>query len=105
MASNTEELVRQFVEDVTAAIDAEANARAAMAVEQALGGGDGRGSAARRAPARRAGPGVSRARRLQGQYLGRLRSLKGRNRARVRAVAKKDGVAKALQLANSILRR
>ena len=48
---------------------------------------------------KRASPKVARARKLQGQYLGALKSLKGANRAKVKAVAKDKGVAEAVKLA------
>jgi hypothetical protein len=44
-------------------------------------------------------PKVARARKLQGQYLGALKSLKGADRAKVKAVAKEKGVAEAVKLA------
>jgi hypothetical protein len=42
---------------------------------------------------------AARARKLQGQYMGALRSLKGADRAKVKAVAKQKGVATAVKLA------
>jgi hypothetical protein len=42
---------------------------------------------------------VARARKLQGQYMGALKSLKGADRAKVRAVAKEKGVAEAVKMA------
>jgi hypothetical protein len=58
--------------------------------------------AAKPAAAKRAAkatPKVARARKLQGQYLGALKSLKGADRAKVKAVAKDKGVAEAVKLA------
>ena len=52
--------------------------------------------------AKKATPKVARARKLQGQYLGALKSLKGADRAKVKAVAKDKGVAEALKLATGI---
>ncbi len=49
--------------------------------------------------AKKATPKVARARKLQGQYLGALKSLKGADRAKVKAVAKEKGVAEAVKLA------
>ena len=49
--------------------------------------------------AKKATPKVARARKLQGQYLGALKSLKGANRAKVKAVAKEKGVGEAVKLA------
>lgn len=48
-------------------------------------------------------PAGLKTRRLQGQYIGRPRNLKGANRIRVRAVAKKDGVPPAIALADRLL--
>jgi hypothetical protein len=48
---------------------------------------------------RTATPKAIRARKLQGQYMGALKSLKGANRAKVKAVAKEKGVAEAVKLA------
>jgi len=45
---------------------------------------------------------VARARKLQGQYLGALKSLTGADRAKVKAVAKDKGVADAVKLALSM---
>jgi hypothetical protein len=47
---------------------------------------------------------VAPARRLQGQYIGLLRSLTGRVRQRVQATARKDGVRSALRLARQLKR-
>ena|ERR1039457_2315931 len=49
--------------------------------------------------AKMATPKVARARKLQGQYLGALKSLKGADRAKVKAVAKEKGVAAAVKMA------
>jgi hypothetical protein len=45
---------------------------------------------------------VARARKLQGQYLGALKSLKGADRTRVKKTAAEKGVAEAVQLALSL---
>ena len=50
----------------------------------------------------KASPKVARARKLQGQYLGALKSLSGGNRAKVKAVAKDKSVAEAVKLALSL---
>jgi len=47
----------------------------------------------------KATPKVARARKLQGQYMGALKSLKGADRANVKAVAKDKGVAAAVRMA------
>jgi hypothetical protein len=44
-------------------------------------------------------PKAARSRKLQGQYMGALRSLRGAERANVKAVAKDKGVAEAVKLA------
>jgi hypothetical protein len=54
--------------------------------------------------AAKATPKVARARKLQGQYLGTLKSLKGADRAKVKAVAKEKGVAAAVKLAAGMKR-
>jgi hypothetical protein len=55
---------------------------------------------ARKAP--KASPKLARARKLQGQYLGALKSLTEADKAKVRVVAKAKGVADALKLAKSL---
>jgi hypothetical protein len=47
-------------------------------------------------------PKVARARKLQGQYLGALKSLKGADRARVKKTATEKSVAEAVKLAQSL---
>ena len=47
-------------------------------------------------------PKGARSRKLQGQYLGALKSLKGANRAKVKRTAKEKGVAEAVKLALSL---
>jgi hypothetical protein len=51
---------------------------------------------------RKATPKVADARRLQGQYLGALRSLTGADRARVKKTAAEKSVAEAVKLAESL---
>jgi hypothetical protein len=50
----------------------------------------------------KATPKVARARKLQGQYLGALKSLTGAARAKVKATAKNKSVAEAVKLALSL---
>jgi hypothetical protein len=45
---------------------------------------------------------VSSARHLQGQYLGHLRALRGEARRRVQTLARRDGVAAAVELARRL---
>jgi hypothetical protein len=52
--------------------------------------------------AKKATPKVARARKLQGQYLGALKSLKGADRAKVKKTAAEKGVAEAVKLARSL---
>ena len=52
--------------------------------------------------AKKATPKVARARKLQGQYLGALKSLTGADRARVKQTAADKGVAEAVKLAQSL---
>ena len=52
--------------------------------------------------AKMASPKVARARKLQGQYLGALKSLVGADRAKVKQVAKEKGVADAVKLAMTL---
>ena len=47
-------------------------------------------------------PKVARARKLQGQYLGALKSLTGADRAKVKQVVKEKGVAEAVKLAKTM---
>jgi hypothetical protein len=72
-------------------------ASAKLAARKARGAGPVPASAK---PIRKGPP--SPARRLQGKYLGALRSLKGEARARVKAVANEKSVAEALKLALSL---
>jgi len=51
---------------------------------------------------KRTTPKVARARKLQGQYLGALKSLTGADRAKMKKTAAKMGVAEAVKLAQSL---
>jgi hypothetical protein len=109
-------LVQDFTSQIVALIQAEATERARAAIlgafsESAPKRGPGRppGSGRRGRPPTRLGlasrpHAVSDGRRLHGQYIGRLRSLKGRDRARVQAVRNKKGPAEAIKLADKLLR-
>ncbi len=108
--------ISALVEDLTRRIIAITESgvaeRARAALVAALQGSPGRGPArgkqahasvakpARRAP--KATAKLARARKLQGQYLGALRSLGQADRAKVRALAKTKGVAAAVKLAVSL---
>jgi hypothetical protein len=52
--------------------------------------------------AQKATPKVARARKLQGQYLGALKSLTGADRAKVKKTAAEKGVAEAVKLAQTL---
>ena len=112
-------LVQDFTSQIVALIQAEATERARAAIMGAFSGG----APLKRGPGRPPGSGrrgrppgsglraagrpraVSDGRRLHGQYIGRLRSLKGRDRARVQAVRNKKGPAEAIRLADKLLRK
>ena len=51
---------------------------------------------------KKATPKVKRARKLQGQYLGALKSLTGADRAKVKQTAAEKGVAEAVRLAKTM---
>jgi hypothetical protein len=51
---------------------------------------------------KKATPKAARARRLQGQYMGSLRSLTGTDREKVKQLAKTKGIAEAVKLALSL---
>jgi hypothetical protein len=59
-------------------------------------------SAATARKVKRTTPKVARARKLQGQYLGALKSLTGADRAKVKKIAAEKGVAEAVKLAQSL---
>jgi hypothetical protein len=48
---------------------------------------------------------MARARKVQGQYLGALRSLTGDARKKVKALAQSEGVERALKLARSLAKK
>jgi hypothetical protein len=85
--------------------------RARIASLEGTGGRAGRrpgrpaGGARRGAPKRRRvsiSPKVRALRRLQGKYMGYVRRLKPAEKARVRAVREKEGMAAAIRLATSL---
>jgi hypothetical protein len=110
-----QKLVDEFVDSLNAIIMAQAREHARVVVANALGSDAGGG--VRRGPGRPPGSGakagrpparttakLSKARQLQGQYLGSLRRLKGAERARVKKVAREQGVAEAVKLAAKLAR-
>jgi hypothetical protein len=52
--------------------------------------------------AKKVTPKIKRARKLQGQYLGALKSLAGADRAKVKQTAAEKGVAEAVKLAKTM---
>ncbi len=74
--------------------------RKARREEQVVQTGGAKPAAAKEAKkSKKASPKVARARKLQGQYLGALKSLTGADRAKVKQIAKEKGVADAVKLA------
>jgi hypothetical protein len=72
----------------------------------AIGGGNNLGRAAARIRSVASAPAaVQRRRRLQGQYLGHLRALRGSARKRVQQVAQGQGVKAAVDLARRLRSR
>jgi hypothetical protein len=105
-------LIEDFVRQLIAAVEASAVARVHAVLAGAFGAPARRGPgrprkaiapAAPKAAVRRKAPKATakliRARKLQGQYLGALKSLKAAAKAKVKAVAKDKGVAQAVKLA------
>lgn len=92
--SNVRILVEDFASRLEMLIRAELLARAGAALP-----------AGARAPARGASGAASASRRLQGRYLGALRSLKGHDRRRVQELARTKGVAAAVKVADRIRAR
>jgi hypothetical protein len=96
---NITSLVETFARQIAAAVEASMAER----LQAALAG-------AFRTPAKptaerkvkQASPAVARARKLQGQYLGSLKSLTGADRAKVKQTAKDKGVGEAVKLALSL---
>jgi len=121
MSSELHSLVQDFSSQIVALIQTEASERARAAILGAFSGSGvaaikrgrgrppGRGRRGRSSGSALLGrtifrPPISAGRRLHGQYIGRLRSLKGKARARVVAVRKKKGAAEAIKLADRLLR-
>jgi hypothetical protein len=114
--TNITALVEEFAKGIVAAAKATVTARIDAALATAFGAPKKRkpgrppkqavagvapvaGKKAARKKAKKVTPKVARARKLQGQYLGALRSLSAADRDKVRAVAKEKGVAEAVKMA------
>jgi hypothetical protein len=109
MSRAIDQLVTQFVADLNQGVESSVAESVRMALLGIGQHGNGTRTGARRMRSGEmrdhTGRSVSPARRLQGQYLGRLRALRGRDRDRVRAIAKEKGVAHAVREAKRILGR
>lgn len=121
MSVEINSLVQDFSSQIVALIESEASERAQAAILGAFSGSGGvplkRGRGRPPGGGKRGRPpasglfglsvtrhAISAGRRLHGQYIGRLRSLKGKDRARVQAIRKKKGAAEAIKLADRLLR-
>ena len=97
-----------FIDDLAATIAEKVRARIIAAVEEAFDGTSAAtetipsGSGQPRAKRRALSPAMARARKIQGQYLGALRTLTGDARKKVKALAQSEGVGRALALARSL---
>jgi hypothetical protein len=108
-------IVQAFALQITAAVEASAIARLQAALAAAFDTAAKRkpgqpprqptaiaASAPRARKQKKASPKLARARKLQGQYLGALKSLTGAERAKVKAMAKTKSVSEAVKLAASL---
>ncbi len=117
--TNVAALVETFANQLVASVEASVAARVQAAIAGVFNAPQARGLESPRnravsdtapvvaipvatAIAKNASPKAARARKLQGQYLGALKSLTGANRAKVKRAAKEKGVAEAVRLALSI---
>jgi hypothetical protein len=101
MADSVPLLIERFVQQIHDLIASHANDRIRATLAQAFGT-VGSPPRAGRAPGGRAVGRPTRLvaqRRLQGQYLGALKRLRGAARARVKTIARTKGVAEAVKLA------
>jgi hypothetical protein len=96
-------LIREFTDQLATLI--EAMQRDHLLVERALQASGGRGKAAQPATGTRRYGWPSPGRQLQGRYIGRLAGLQSKDRARVRAIAKQQGIAAAGRAADKIVGR
>jgi hypothetical protein len=87
---DVQSLITQFVSELESLVREWSLQRALAGLGLAAAPADSRPGRINRA--------VSPARRLQGRYIGLLRSLRGQARQRVRTTAKRDGVAAAVKL-------
>jgi hypothetical protein len=108
-------LIHGFTARLTAAVEAQTSRRIQGIVSAALAGSDMPTMPSRRGPAgptksgaainpsaRKMSDKVLAARKLQGKYIGALRRLRPGARNRVKKVAREEGVAAAVRLAQSL---
>ena len=100
------DLTIAFLDRVRTVIEADVAVRFREAVSRIFDASDVRSRVVRkdpRGPRRRSSsPALRRMRKLQGQYIGALRGLDERDRARVKAIAKTKGVAEAVRVAHRL---
>ena len=98
-ARHVREILRDWEKEIAAL-------RKRLAMLEALGDGPagrpGRRRTSAAKPSRRLSPKVRALRRLQGRYMGHVRRLKAAEKARVRVVREKQGLAAAIRLAVSL---
>jgi hypothetical protein len=105
---NIQNLMTSFVDQIGAVLDHDVKERITSAFARVFGGPPKPSPSPRQArkpprvERRSASPAATRARKLQGQYLGALRSLSAGDRKKVKAVAQSTGVADAVKLAHAI---
>ena len=112
---NLESLVRDFTTRLVATVEAQISQRIRNIVSTVLAGSGGASTASlpRKteptkmeprlpAPWRKLSGKAVAARKLQGKYIGALRALRPGVRARVKKVAREQGVAAAVRLAQSL---
>jgi len=99
MSHEIRSIIEEFVRQVEIAVQVDARDQLASSLGDVV---TGRRRPGRPKAVRAYGTRPSKGRRLQGQYIGRLRKLKGAKRAQVRAMAKKKGVAAAIALADRL---
>ena len=112
--TNITALLEKFAKGIVAAAKAAVTARIEAALATAFGAPKKRGpgrppkqavapvasrKAAGKTKRKASSAKLARARKLQGRYLGALKSLTGADRAKVKAVAKEKGVAAAVAMA------
>jgi hypothetical protein len=98
-----ETVLREFTTQL--ALLTKAMQRTRLALDQALLSTWGTARARQRMASAKRYRFPSPGRQLQGQYIGKLAGLEPNQRARVKSIAKRKGIAAAVEAANTILRR